>query len=260
MRMFFSKKKPIGNTRRSKQAVKPVRKPMRWVKPMLQGLAVSSAVVIAGFGVWKLNEKLSISYWDIEAASHIKPQIQAYLAKQQDLDFWHTRADVLHDELLLEVPDIQTLQVQRILPDGLLVKAKARTPMALWKDEQKQMVMLVDAFGYAYRALHRGEASDLPLLRVQADELPQATKLLLALNQFDVRKLMQLSEVIVSDSGWHLNFAKGEQWNINPSNLEQHVTQIINVLGLPRWAKGHWRIDTRIPERWFIRPAKQEVI
>ncbi len=260
MRLPFTQKKEVGNARRSKPVVKPVRKPMRWVKPMLQGIGVSAAVVLAGFGMWKLNEKLSISYWDIEAASHIQPQIEAYLAKQQDLDFWHTRADILHDELLVEVPDIQALEVQRILPDGLLVKAKARTPMALWKDEQNQQVMLVDEHGVVYRALERGEASDLPLLRVQADELFHATQLLLALNKYDVRKLMQLSEVVVADSGWHLNFSKGEQWKINPNNLEQHVTQIINVLGLPRWAKGHWRIDARISERWFIRPAKQEVI
>ena len=94
IRFPWTKKKEVGNARRSKPVAKPVRKPMRWVKPMLQGIGVSAAVVLAGFGMWKLNEKLSISYWDIEAASHIQPQIEAYLAKQQDLDFWHTRADI----------------------------------------------------------------------------------------------------------------------------------------------------------------------
>ena len=254
------KKKDVGNVRRRKKTVKPVRKPSRWLKPLAQGLAISLAVVASGFGIWKLNTQLSISYWDIEAAPHVKAQIQTYLEQQKDLDYWHTRASVLQAGLVAQIPDIQHIQVSRILPDGLLVQVIARKPMALWKDAQAKQVKLVDEKGVAYRALKRGEVMDLPVLRVSQDKLGQAVQLLLALNTYDKRKLLHLSELIMADNGWRLNFARGEQWKVAQAQVEKNLIQVINVLDAPRWAKGHWRIDARIPERWFIRPAKQEVI
>ena len=260
MRMFFSKKKPVGNTRRTRKVVKPVRKPITWFKPLVQGLAVSMVVIVAGFGVWELNKSLSVSYWDIDADAHLKTQIESYLAEKKGAPFWQTRASVLRDELVAQIPDIQHIKVSRILPDGLLVQAQARIPMALWKGEQAKQVMLIDEKGVPYRALKRGETLDLPFLRVHQDDLKNSTQMLLALNKYDVRKLLNLSELIVSEQGWRLNFAKGEQWQVKSTNIDYHVTQIMNILDMPRWSKGHWRIDARIPERWFIRPAKQEVI
>jgi len=260
MRLPFTKKKEVGNVRRSKKVVKPVRRPSRWLKPLAQALAISLAVVASGFGIWKLNTQLSVSYWDIEAAPHVQKQIQSYLEKQQDLDYWHTRASVLQAGLIANIPDIQHIQINRILPDGLLVQAIARQPMALWKDDAAQQIKIIDEHGVAYRALKRDEIKDLPVLRVSQAELAQAVKLLEALNKYDVRKLLDLSELIMADNGWRLNFAHGEQWKVAQTHLEKNLIQVINVLDAPRWANGHWRIDARIPERWFIRPAKQEVI
>jgi len=263
MRFFFGKKKPTGNTRRVAKvvkAVKPVKKPTRWFKPMLKGLAVSTAIAVCGLGIWKLNETCSVTYWDIEAEKNITPQIEQYLAAQSKLDFWHTRAAVLQDGLSAQVPDIQHLQVSRILPDGLLVKAVARKPMALWKDESAQLVMLIDERGVAYRALQPGEIIDLPLLRVEKMELIESVNMLLALKKYDAQKWMRLSEMIVAEKGWRLNFAKGEQWNLLSDDWQNNLIKVIQVLDMPRWANGNWKLDTRIPERWFIRPAKREVI
>jgi cell division septal protein FtsQ len=260
MRLPFIKKKEVDNVRRSKKVVKPVRRPSRWLKPLAQGVAMGLVVAAISFGVWKLNTQCSVSYWDIEAAPHVQKQIQAYLEKQKDLDYWHTRASVLQSGLIAHIPDIAHIQINRILPDGLLVQAIARQPMALWKDEQAQVVKLVDEKGVAYRALKRGEMVDLPVLRVSKEALPQAVKLLQALNKYNVRKWLGLSELILADDGWRLNFSHGEQWKVAKNHLEKNLIQVINVLDAPRWAKGHWRIDARIPERWFIRPAKQEVI
>jgi len=142
----------------------------------------------------------------------------------------------------------------------LLIKAKARMPMALWKSNQTQQVMLMDEHGVVYRALRRGENIDLPILRADAAQLQAASQMLSVLNKYDVRKLLNLSELVADDDGWRLNFAKGEQWFIEMANLEHDVVQVINILNNPRWAKRHWRIDARIPERWFIRPARQEII
>ncbi|HID36234.1 MAG TPA: hypothetical protein EYP39_02480 [Ghiorsea sp.] len=259
--MFFSRnKKPKGNVRRNKPVVKPVKRPRQWLQPLLRGVVISSALVLCGVGVWKLNDQLSVSYWDIDAAPHVQAQIEAYLEQQPNKDYWHTRAAKLQQTLIIQVPDIAQLQVSRILPDGLLIKAQARIPMALWKDEQAQQVMLIDETGMAYRALKWGESIDLPVLRAESVQLEAATQMLLTLNKYDVRKLLNLSELIAADNGWRLNFTQGEQWFVAAASIEHDVTQILNLLNKPRWAQGNWRIDARIPERWFIRPARQEII
>ncbi len=260
MRLPFPRKKVTDNVRRVKKGVKPACQPVAWLQPLLRGLVVGIAVVTAGAGVWKLNQTLSISYWNIDADTHLKTQIEAYLLKKKGASFWQTRASLVHDELVAQVPDIQYIKVSRILPDGLLIQAQARTPMALWKDEQVGQVMLVDEYGVPYRALQRGETLDLPFLRVAKGKIEAGIQVLLTLNKYDVRRLLRLSEVIASEQGWRLNFAKGEQWQIKASNMDIQVTQIINILDMPRWSKGHWRIDARMSERWFIRPARQEVI
>ncbi|MDX8382192.1 MAG: hypothetical protein R8M14_08805 [Ghiorsea sp.] len=266
MRFFFAKKKPTGNTRRlakvayAVKSVKPVKKPSRWFKPMLEVLVASVALMVCGFGVLKLNETCSVTYWDIQADKNIKPQIEKYLSARTDLDFWHTRAIVLQDGLRSQVPDIQRLQISRVLPDGLLVQAVARQPMALWKDEASQEVMLIDEKGVAYRTLLPGETFDLPMLRVKENELSESVDMLLALQKYDEQKWMRLSEMIVAEQGWRLNFAKGEQWNITSNDWQDNLIKVIQILDMPRWANGNWKLDTRVPERWFIRPAKREVI
>jgi len=260
MILFSKHKKDSGNVRRRKKVVKPVRRPLRWVQPMLRGLLISSAVMLCGFGVWKMNGQLSVSYWDIDAEAHVQQQIDAYLTQQKHRGYWHTRASKLQANLLQNIPDIEHVQVSRVLPDGLLIKAKARAPMGLWKDTQSQQVMLIDDKGVAYRALQRGESIDLPILRVQEKELVVASQVLNTLNQYDVRKLLNLSELVAADEGWRLNFAKGEQWFIEMANLKHDVVQVINILNQPRWAQRHWRIDARISERWFIRPVRQGII
>lgn len=259
--MFFSNsKKTKGNVRRNKPVVKAVKRPRQWLQPMLRGVVIFSALVLCGVGVWKLNEQLSVSYWDIDAAPHVQAQIEAYLEQQPNKDYWHTRAATLQQALITQVPDIAQLQVGRILPDGLLIKAQARIPMALWKDEQTQQVMLIDETGTAYRALKRGESIDLPVLRVKAKQLQEASHILRVLNQYDMRTLLSLSELIADADAWRLNFSRGEQWYIDTTSLEYDITQIINIMSKPRWQHGYWRVDARISERWFIRPAKQEII
>ena len=260
MKLPFIRKKEVGNVHRHKKTVKPVRKPSRWAQPLLRGMVILLVVVMGGFGIWKLNTQCHLAYWDIEAAPHIKTQIQAYLEQQKNLDYWHTRAAVLQAGLIAHIPDIQRVQVSRILPDGLWVRAIARRPMALWKDTQARQVKLVDEKGVAYRPLGRGEMVDLPVLRVSRNELGQAIHLLLALHTYAEYKLPHLSEVMTTDKGWRLNFSQGEQWHIASTDVEKQIAQVINILASPRWAKGRWRIDARIPERWFIRPARQEVI
>ncbi|MDX8388664.1 MAG: hypothetical protein R8M46_09080 [Ghiorsea sp.] len=261
MKLLPHKQKASGNVRRTPKKVS--KNKVNWLKPMVQGLAVSVVVAVLVMGGLQLNQKLSVTYWDIEADAHVETQIKAYFAEQKELDFWHTRASVIQDELIERIPDIKRLEVSRILPNGLLVKAKARAPIALWENRttnESGQVMLIDKDGIAYRVLSRGENLDLPIFRLAQDALGQASILVHQLLKANPSKAHALSEVIVAENEWRLNFAHGEQWQLKEKNLKQDVNKVMEILVQPRWAQGHWRMDARIPQRWFVRPAKQEVI
>ncbi|MDQ7001808.1 MAG: hypothetical protein Q9N02_03865, partial [Ghiorsea sp.] len=105
-----------------------------------------------------------------------------------------------------------------------------------------------------------GENLDLPLLRLKSEHLVIATAVLQQLSVHMPQRAQALSEVIVERHDWRLNFAYGEQWQLNQESLQHDLPKVLSILSQPRWARRHWRMDARISERWFIRPAKQEVI
>ena len=259
---FFSRKKVVqGNTRKKAVVKVKVRRNISLPQPLVQAVVACLVLAGLGFGGWKLNAQLSVAYWDVDANQAIKVEIEKYFAALPEKDYWHTRASVVRDDLLQRIPDIKKIDVSRVLPDGLLIKAVAREPLALWESMDKESaVMLVDDSGQAYRPLARGESLDLPIMRLHESQLPAAMLILNQLYQRSPIKLLNLSELIVTEDQWRLNFAKGEQWQLNKTSLEQDVAQVIQILETPRWSRGYWRMDARIPQRWFIRPAKQEVI
>jgi len=259
MKFFQRKKKPMTNTRRPQPSQNKKLKPV--LKQLASGVVISMGLWVMGSAVMHFNQKLSVTHWSVEADSELQIKIEQFLEAQTDLDFWHTRAAVMQAALLTHIPDIKTLEVSRILPHDLRIKATSRSALALWENKDKPShVMLVDADAVAYRPLHRGENVDLPLLRLSQNELEQAMSLLHALRQQDINKLAHLSELIVVNQQWRLNFAHGEQWLFQQEKIEQDLKQVVAILGQPRWLQNYWRMDARMPQRWFIRPAKQEVI
>ncbi len=258
MKWWNRKPKAVENRRRSKAAV-PVKSPRVWRTRLLRVSALGLVLGLIGAGLWKLNTVMAVRHWQVEAPAAIKPGIQAYFRQKQQYDFWHTRAAVIQRDLLASMPDIRRVEVSRVLPHGLLVKAWARQPVALWVQEGNT-VMLVDAQAQVYRALKPNEHLDLPLFRMPAEALPKAVHALQRLATFAPEKVQDLSEVIVEHQDWRLNFAHGEQWQLAQTRLDKDLSRIQDILDKPRWAGGHWRMDARISGRWFIRPAKQEVI
>lgn len=260
--IFSRRKKEAGNVRRKKK-VQPVKRGKTWLKPMRTIAVVFSAVAVVGFSAVKLNQEMTVTHWQIDSPEHIKKPIALYFANKENFDFWHTRAAVVQGDLRAQITDIQRIEVSRILPDGLLIKATARQPIALWENvaaKANKVVMLVDELGVAYRPILRGEQLDLPLFRLDASRLKTATAVLHHLSVNMPQRAQALSEVIVERQAWRLNFARGEQWQLNQESLQDDLPKVLSILSQPRWARGHWRMDARIPERWFIRPAKQEVI
>jgi len=259
MKFFQRKQKHAINTRRPQPSQNKKLKPV--LKLFASGMVISMGLWAMGYAAMHFNQKLSVTHWSVEADSELQIKIEQFLEAQTVLDFWNTRAAVMQSTLLTQIPDIKTLEVIRILPYGLRIKATSRSAVALWESKSGvPQVMLVDADAVAYRPLNRGENVDLPLLRLNQHELAQAMALLHTLRQQDANKLAHLSELIVIDQQWRLNFSYGEQWLFQQEKIEQDLKQVVAILGQPRWLNNYWRMDARMPQRWFIRPAKQEVI
>ncbi|MDQ6978065.1 MAG: hypothetical protein Q9M75_08120, partial [Ghiorsea sp.] len=131
--IFRTNKKDTGNVRRKKK-VKPVKRSMTWFKPLQVVLVASAVVAMFGFSAAKLNQEMTVTHWQIDSPEHIKGPIALYFKHKEKFDFWHTRAAVIQRDLTALIPDIQRIEVSRILPDGLLIKATARQPIALWEN------------------------------------------------------------------------------------------------------------------------------
>ncbi len=223
------------------------------------GLVVLLLLLLCVLAINRLNHALGVTHWDIQAEPALQQQIDQFMQAQQQLSFWHSRAGVIQQQLLHAIADIEQVEVRRQLPDGLQIQATARQPLALWAKHDGQDVMLVDQRAIAYRFLKPGEVVDLPLLRMAEVDLKQGLEALQVL-QREADRVLGLSEVIVEEHRWRLNFAHGEQWLLTTSNFKQDMGRIMDILEQPRWNHGYWRMDARIPQRWFIRPAAQGVI
>jgi len=242
-----------SNQRRSKPEMKKESQ-RRSLRRM--GRALSLIVMLAGLGssaLW-LNEKWSTRVWEVSADGPIKIAIEAQLAAMPNKDFISMRPDRLRQQWLQSIPDLEAVRITRILPDRMHIQADARVPTALWQDEQGQL-HLFDEMGVAYRLLSKGESPDLPLLRVNQEQLPQAKRMLDAIAHDN--KLASLSEIRASNQYWQIYFSRGVSWLIPQNNEVQVINHINRFMQQPRWHQRHWRVDARLQSRWFIRPAGQ---
>lgn len=242
-----------SNQRRSKPEMKKESQ-RRSLRRM--GRALSLVVVLAALGssaLW-LNEKWSTRVWEVSADEPIKAAIEAQLAAMPNKDFISMRPDRLRQQWLQSIPDLEAVRISRILPDRMRIQADARVPTALWQDEQGQL-HLFDELGVAYRLLSKGESPDLPLLRVNQEQLPQAKRMLDAIAHDN--KLASLSEIRASNQYWQIYFSRGVSWLIPQNNEVQVINHINRFMQQPRWHQRHWRVDARLQSRWFIRPAGQ---
>ncbi|PCI44955.1 MAG: hypothetical protein COB41_02950 [Proteobacteria bacterium] len=256
----------MKNIRSNKRHVKEIVKKERvlhWKKITLTGFTSLVLLTAALSGLWTFNQSLSIKHWNIYAAAPLKADIEHALKAMKSLDFWHSRPALLRTQLLQSVPDLADIQIQRQLPNSLIIHVTPRQAIALWfkkNQENKQgQLYLVDEHGIAYRARKHGESSDLPVLRMQQEQLTAACQWLATLKKEQPQWFARSSELFASHDGWKLNLVAGQQWQIpfGPRGLK-NISQLNNILQQPRWHAGNWRIDTRLENRWFLRPATHE--
>ncbi|MDQ6968083.1 MAG: FtsQ-type POTRA domain-containing protein [Mariprofundaceae bacterium] len=261
----------MNHTRSNRRRVKDVIKKERGLHWKQLGLTsfISLIVLTAALsGLWSLNQKLSIKHWTIYAAAPLKADIEHALKGMKELDFWHSRPALLRTQLLDKVPDLADIQIQRQLPNRLVIHVTPRQAIALWSNKngfnkntnnKQEQLYLVDEHGIPYRARKHGEPSDLPVLRMQQNYLVAACQWLTALKKEQPQWFTRSSELFATPTGWKLNLVAGQQWHIpfGPRGLKD-ITQLSNILKQPRWHVGNWRIDTRLGNRWFLRPATHE--
>lgn len=225
------------------------------------GMAIM-AVLLLGSSVYGLNRYFTVSEWSIalDRPTHlpIEQMIGTELEQMPHLDFWHSRPALLREQLLANIPDLASVQIRRALPHALEIHATARVPVALWQQEAGK-ILLVDAHGHAYRQLDTHEDADLPVLRMSREHLAAAGRSLQRMQQSMPRFFAEVSEVFATGHDWKFNFSRGQQWLVSAEEMERNPFSSLSALfDKPRWQAGQWRIDMRIENRWFLRPARQE--
>lgn len=205
---------------------------------------------------WWLNQALSVDVWTIRGVpEYLETEIDTELNTMKTLDFIHARPSRLRRILLARLPDLSDISIARSLPDRLEITARERIPVALWQNPDGK-VSLVDGKAVPYRALRRGEQLDLPLLRTFRSDLGEAVNLLLAVKPANAGRYAHLSELISEGDSWRFNFERGRSWLLPRGAGSQRIQDLIALMQQKRWRGGDWRIDARLPTRWFIRKSK----
>jgi cell division septal protein FtsQ len=248
---------PRANIRR---APKKARRPLnlrRMFRIMAVTVVVSGIASAGGWGLVALNRALAVDSWRIEASDSLRAAIATQL-QQQPLDFYHTFPPLLRRRLLAAIPALADVQISRSVGGALDIKAVPRQAVANWLDPQGRM-QLVDGDGIAYAGTGPN-LPILPMLRLPADELPQASALLVHLQQMSHSLFTHLSEMDAIDGSWKLYFDQGESWVIPQTGAIQRVDRLYALMEQPRWHGDAWRVDARMHNRWFIRPARSKEV
>ncbi len=219
-------------------------------------LAGAGLALGAGAGLMLLNQALDVREWTIQAPPALKRDIEAAMQALPARDFWHARPAAVAAMLASRAPDIARIEVQRLLPHGLLIRAEPKRAIALWAAPEGGL-RLVDERGRPWRAPREGEAPDLPLVHAGRAQLARAAALLHAL-EADPARLARLSELRAGGHGWRMIFDRGEAWRLPDANAAARIAAIERLLQKPRWRRMRWRVDARADNRWFLRPAAHE--
>ncbi len=228
----------------------------RVLKRMGRLCAGMAGLTLVLASAWWLNQALSVEVWTIRGVpGYLETAIDTELNTMKTLDFIHARPSRLRRILLARLPDLNDISIARSLPDKLEITARERIPVALWQNPDGK-VSLVDGKAVPYRALRRGEQLDLPLLRTFRSDLGEAVNLLLAVKPASNDRYAHLSELISEGNNWRFNFDRGQSWLLPRGDDGQRIRDLIALMQQKRWRGGGWRIDARLPTRWFIRKSK----
>lgn len=247
---------PRANTRRRRKQPRSVDR-RRLVRTLAIGGVVAMMAGAGGWGLLYLNRALSVDSWRIEAPDSLRAAIATRL-QRQPMDFCHTFPPLLRHKLMASIPALADVRISRSVGGALTIRAIPRQAVANWLDPHGRM-QLVDRHGLAY-ASTGAPLPILPMLRLPAGQLPKAAAMLSHLKELSHSLFAHLSEMDAIDGAWKLYFDHGESWVIPQHGAIRRVNRLVALIEQPRWRKDAWRIDARMDNRWFIRPASSKEV
>lgn len=146
---------------------------------------------------------------------------------------------------------VKTASVTRLLPAGLHISIRERTPAAIWQIDRQPL--LIDAEGAVIREVGTLEYSYLPLI-VGAGAPEAAAEVLQALARFPVLAERTSALIRVSERRWTLELRNKAKINLPESGL----AEAIEMVGVLQTAHGTLDqdieyIDLRDSERMIIK-------
>ncbi|MDX8376511.1 MAG: hypothetical protein R8L53_00635 [Mariprofundales bacterium] len=193
--------------------------------------------------------------------NQVRMQIRQVLQKYEQ-DSWLHLPWHVQNVLQRELPVLESVQVQRVWPHSLWIRATARRPFVLWHEPGVDLPWLVDVNGVAYIKQERGTFLDAPLLRTSRLQLSFAVGLLRDLINETPERWKKLSECRQLRTGWRLNFEQKEYWILpyEYGSAKLDMKRIHTLLDTYPWNEGLWQVDARLPSRWFIRQSNANSI
>ncbi|MSO90033.1 MAG: FtsQ-type POTRA domain-containing protein [Acetobacteraceae bacterium] len=211
---------------------------------LLAGLQIRLTATIANAG-------LRLRHVDIEGRVNT-PESLLYAA-----------IGVKHDEPILSVSlmamqarieslaSVQSVIIERHLPDRLVIRLTERQPFAIWQYQSK--FMLIDRAG---RVMERdlSESQGLPLI-VGAGAPRVAAVLLDTLNRYPALLSRMVAAVRVGERRWNLRLATGADIMLPEGHEDAAIARLVGLHEdqglLDRPLKS---IDLRLPDRLIVRP------
>lgn len=222
---------------------------MKWTGRRLAAMALVTLLVALTGGLLVRMPALQVVFITVSGKTGVKERLGEWLRKHAlGRPLVTTWPPTLHAGIVHAFPELSDVHVRFVLPDRLVVHARARRALALARAGGSWW--FVDKHG----AWPGRDDADLPLLRAPRRHWHEGAQLVALLEKHAPARAAALSEVRLV-TGWRLVFAQGELWLLGreqaPARLEAVLAWLTRQgLTVPV------RLDASLPDRWFVRPAR----
>ncbi|MBF0281285.1 MAG: FtsQ-type POTRA domain-containing protein [Zetaproteobacteria bacterium] len=251
--------KPIARKKSWQERWRQLRFHAPWRKSYTTLLIAMAFITLLGYASYWGNQKMVLTTWQVdesEASELFEAQIAATMQAFEHQGFWQTRPAQIRATLLNEIPDLAEVTVRRNLPNQINIHITPREPIAIWVD--KDMTYLTDNTAFFYQSTRPDLLVNTPILRMKAEELLDATMALSDVKKQYPRLYQRISEFIFEDDFLKINLLHGEQWLLQKKEPLKQIAMLVKLLENHRWKSQLWRVDIRLKQRLFLRPAPLE--
>lgn len=266
-----SKRKAPATRRRVSQ-----RSPWRRRAPWLAATAAALGIVIAG-GIWLAQPGriagMQASVWQAVADAGAdagltvqtifsegrtftpRAELLAALDVEEGTPILAFDPDAARDRLL-SINWIENATVERRLPRTIYVHVSERTPLALWQQDGK--IVLVDRKGVTLQTKHLNEFAHLPLIVGEAAP-DAAPDLLAAMAASPGLKQRVVAAVRVAKRRWNLRFDSGLEVLLPEGDVAPSWTRLVDIVERRRLLESSIHtLDLRLNDRAVLRSRSGE--